>query len=250
MRKNRWIIIEIVALIFVCLPSEAQDKDSDDFGIRVSAGVEKKIREKWIVGLEGDFYAKNNVSEIDRWGGEVSLIYELTRWLKASTGYKLIYEYNPLATTCHASGSINKYIPAYWRIRHRFNISLTGNVVFGCFNLSFRERWQYIYSPEKTVQQYVEDAEVWEDKTLNGKGKNVLRSRFQIKYNIQNSNFEPYVSTESYNSWKLTRIRYTIGTDYKFTKQHSISLYYRYQKEKDAVEPSIHILGIGYKFKF
>lgn len=249
MGKKRWKIIRILVLTFVCLPLMAQEKERDDFGIRISAGAEKKLIEKCAVGLEVDFYARNNVSEVDRWGGEMSITYKLIRWLNVSAGYKLFYYHNSAVTIYHTCGSVNKYITAHIDIRHRFNISLMGNFDFGRLNLSLRERWQYIYSPEKNVQQYDEDTETWEDKTSSGKGKNVLRSRFQIKYDIQNSNFQPYANVELYNSWKLTEIRYTVGTDYNFDQQHSVSLYYRYQRKKNVAEPDMHILGIGYKFK-
>lgn len=250
MRRKRWIIIRILVLTFVCLPLMAQEKDGDDLGIRISAGAEKKLIEKCTIGLEVDFYARNNVSEVDRWGGEMSITYKLIRWLNVSAGYKLFYYHNPAKTTSDTHGLVNKYIPAHIAIRHRFNISLVGNVDLGRFNLSLRERWQYIYSPEKAVQQYDEDTETWEDKALNGKGKNVLRSRLQVKYNIPDCNFQPYANAELYNNWKLTEIRYTVGTGYKFDLHHSISLYYRYQRKKNVVEPDMHILGIGYKFKF
>jgi hypothetical protein len=46
------------------------------------------------------------------------------------------------------------------------------------------------------------------------------------------------------------KIRYTVGTDYKFNKEHKLTLYYRYQDYADIDEVSGHILGIGYAFEF
>ena len=82
----------------------------------------------------------------------------------------------------------------------------------------------------------------------------MLRSRLQVEYDIKGVPFEPYASVEMYNDFdgfKIKKMRYTIGGDYKINKQHSIGLYYRHQDfSGDDEGESTHILGVGYKFKF
>lgn len=81
----------------------------------------------------------------------------------------------------------------------------------------------------------------------------MLRSRLEAEYNIRKSRFTPFASYELYNSlssgFSRDKSRWTVGTDYKFNKRHSLSLFYRYIDTQDDDDPSTHIIGIGYKFK-
>lgn len=173
---------------------------------------------------------------------------------------------------------------AYWCTRHRFNVSLTGSVKLDRFKISLRERWQYTYQHKVSYDKVEYDAirynvEDWgwaqesmglvehdgylwmvseegfaKKDTKRAKGINVLRSRLQVAYDIKSVPFEPYASVELYNDcdgFKIKKIRYTIGGDYKIAKKHSVGLYYRYQDFSGSDEgESTHILGVGYKFKF
>ena len=133
---------------------------------------------------------------------------------------------------------------------------LKADAGYKLLNTNFREdeRWQYTYRPEKTVQRWDYDDESWEDKVRAGKGKNQLRSRLEISYDRKNAFFTPFASMELYNSWGIEKIRYNIGTDLRISKQHNLSIYYRYQNMKhvnaDDYEPDMHYIGVGYKFKF
>ena len=93
-----------------------------------------------------------------------------------------------------------------------------------------------------------------DDYTRSGKGKNQLRSRFQIEYDRKGNLFTPYISAELYNSWGIEKVRYNAGTDINLNKQHVFSVYYRFQDirnvAEDEYDPDMHYLGIGYKFKF
>ena len=52
----------------------------------------------------------------------------------------------------------------------------------------------------------------------------------------------------------MEKIRYTLGTNVNLSKQHTLSLYYRFQDmkdvEADVYDPDMHYIGVGYKFKF
>ena len=61
---------------------------------------------------------------------------------------------------------------------------------------------------------------------------------------------DPYASVELYNAkGGLQKIRYTAGADWKLTKQHVVSAFYRYIDSHDD-DPNMHIIGLGYKYKF
>ena len=83
---------------------------------------------------------------------------------------------------------------------------------------------------------------------------NQLRSRFEISYDRKRALLTPFTSIELYNSWSIEKIRYNIGTDLRLSKQHNLSIYYRYQDmrqvDDEDYEPDMHYLGVSYKFKF
>ena len=257
-------LFSIVAFLAFATASYAQ---SDDFGIWTSFEAQKKINKKVNISLEGELRTRDNVSTNDRWSIGLDASYKLTKWLKASAGYTFLYDNNERISYYEVgdkkveSGAVNAGDPKkraeYWAPRHRFHVSLTASQSFGNLEVSLRERWQYTYRPEKTVSQrwsYWDEEWDGEEHSYRGKGKNVLRSRLQLEYKLKSLGLTPYASVELSNAWDVEKIRYTIGADYKITKQHAFGLFYRYQDIRSdddfETEPNMHILGVGYKFKF
>ena len=240
-----------VLMAVMSLPLQAQSEG----GLIVSAEAEKKINKQLDISLEADMRTRNNFKTMDRWSVGIGASYKFNKWLKADAGYKLL-DYNTREKISYkTSGAYNNWRPSYWGMKHRFYASLTGSYKFqNNLKLSLRERWQYTYRPEKTVERWDFDNEYWEDKVRSGKGKNQLRSRFEISYDKKRALFTPYANIELYNSWGIEKIRYTVGTDIRLSKQHSLSAFYRYQNMKnvdaDEYDPDMHYLGVGYKFKF
>ena len=245
------LIIALLAVAATATQVKAQD---DDFGIWGEVNVEKKIDARWSVDAGVEFRSRDKLREADRWsfGGDVN--YKVTDWLKVSAGYSLLddhrYKLNDKET---------KYAD-YWDVRHRFNVSLTASQDFGDLSISLRERWQYTWRPEKTVERYwlytnenkdrYQD-EYADDHTYNGKGKNVWRNRLQLKYKV-NKMWRPYVNAESSVASGLEKIRYSAGTEIRLSKQHCIDVKYLFQKMYDDSdeEGNRHIIGIGYTYKF
>lgn len=256
----------IVLFMLAVLPAGVMAQ-GDDFGIDLSLEAQKKINKKWSVGIEGEYRDRNDLKTNDRWSLGLGVDYKVAKWLKASAGYTYLYGSTDARTTYFdvddtavaidgdADAGDKKYdYPRYWTSRHRFNVSLTfDKKLFGDFRFSLRERWQYTYRPEQTIQRYsyLEGQDV--DKTYSGKGKNVLRSRLQIEYDKKGLAVTPYVNAELFNAWSLQKVRYNVGLDWKISKQHSIGAFYRYQNvrsDDDDNEPNMHMIGLGYKFKF
>ncbi|MBR4192439.1 MAG: DUF2490 domain-containing protein [Prevotella sp.] len=244
-------IILTMLIAAMSMPMMAQSEG----GLLLEAGAEKKINKKLSIGVEGDFRLRNDFKDVDRWSLGIGASYKLTSWLKADAGYKLLNTHFREDASYKSSGALNKLTPSYWGIRHRLYASLTGSYKFdNNLKLSLRERWQYTYRPEKTVQRWDEDDEEWEDKIRYGKAKNQLRSRLQLSYDDKNWWLKPYASAELYNSWSIEKIRYTVGVDFNINKHNSLSVFYRFQDQRDTdsddYDPDMHYLGIGYKFKF
>ena len=230
------------------LPASAQ---SDDFGLDFSLEAQKKLNKKWSVSLGGELRTRDNTKTVDRWSVGVGADYKVAKWLKASAGYDLLID-NRDKSTYKSNGDLNK-LAEFWGVRHRLNVALTASQKLGDFKVSLRERWQYTYRPEKTIDRYDVDDEEYESKTYNGKAKHLLRSRLQVEYSVPKTSLSPYAHVEFFNGWSLEKTRYTAGMDYDLSKKHSLGLFYRYQvvrNDDDNDEPNIHLIGFTYKFKF
>lgn len=244
--RNKLLLI--VAAMVLPLCGFAQTEGGDDFGTVLSVEGTHRFNKKFSVEAEVEMRTRDDVKTVDRWSGGVQASYKMLSWLKASAGYTYLEDNNE-----KYNDSMSKKAE-YWGPRHRFNVSLTGSWRVGNFDLSLRERWQYTYRPEMTVDRIrMSDGAVLEDdKTYSGKGKNVLRSRASVEYKIQDFPITPFVSVEAFNAWKLEKIRYTAGGEYKINKKNTVELYYRYQHVNDdsEEEPNRHVIGLGYKFRF
>lgn len=250
--------------LIIC-PLSYSSAQSDDFGLDFSVETEKKIDKQWSVSLEGELRRRDDAKTNDRWSIGLGVDYKIAKWVKASAGYSLLYDNTKRISYSDQEDvddgdfdevGMPKKCAQYWAPRHRFNVSLTfDKKLFGDFRFSLRERWQYTWRPEHTVSErwsYLDEAYDGKAKTYGGSGKNVLRSRLQVEYDKKGLSLTPYANVEFWNAWKLQKTRYTVGLDWKLSKQHAVGAFYYYQKvnDDDDLEPNRHLLGVSYKFKF
>ena len=251
-----------VALAIQCSLFTASAQ-ADDFGLDFSLEVQKKIDKKWSVSLEGELRTRNNAQTNDRWSIGLGVDYKVAKWLKASAGYNLLYDnyeritYYDETDDAVDDGDADVGDPKKRAQRHRFNVSLTlSKKLIGDFKFSLRERWQYTYRPEYTVDErwsYLKNAYDGKPHTYSGKGKNVLRTRLQVEYDSKNVPVSPYASVEFFNQMSLEKVRYQVGAEWSLTKQHAVGAFYRYQhisNDDEGVEADRHLIGLSYKLKF
>ena len=248
----------LIILVLAVAASMTQLHAQSESGLILGLEVEKKVNKQFGVGLEADYRSRHDFKTTDRWSVGLNADYKLTKWLKADAGYTYLNTHFGEKITKGASKT--KWRPSYWGPRHRFHASLWADYkVWSNLRVSLRERWQYTYRPEKSVERWKID-EVLKTKSLDSdyvresKGKHQLRSRLQVEWDQKRAMFTPYANVEFYNSMAIEKIRYTVGTDIKITKLHSFGLYYRFQdmRNSDAedADPDMHYFGAGYKFKF
>ena len=247
-RCKRKRLILLVLLFTALMPQGLQ---ADDSGLILSAEASRKIRKGLNVGFEVEFRSRNDFRTAERVSLGASVSYKLLPWLKASGGYNLLIENNREEITYNDDLSYNNWRPSYWGLRHRFNVSLTASYKVRRVEFSLRERWQYTYRPEKMIDNFDFDEAEWEDHKVRGKGKNVLRSRLQAEWDIPRCKFDPFASVEFHNSKHLDKTRFIVGVDHTIKKTHDFKLYYRYQLTgSHSSDPNIHMLGLGYTYKF
>lgn len=249
---EKYLIIILMAL-GCTVGAQAQ---SDDFGMWYSAGATKKLSKKWSVGAEGEFRTRNNTKTADRWTFGVSGTYKLTSWLKASAGYTFLYN-NNLEKLTYKYDRPNKWTPSYWGGRHRVTVGIAGDVDWNRLNISLRERWQYTYRPEASDKKYNflythDEVDGYVLEPVSSKNQHIWRNRLMLKYNIAKSKFEPFANVETFvGKSGLTKVRYQGGVEYKIQKKHILSLTYRFQDvHDDDDESDIHMIGLGYEYKF
>ena len=249
------LIILLLAVV-AALPRLYAQSES---GMILGLEVEKKINKQLGVSLEADYRSRNDFKTSDRWSVGLNADYKLAKWLKADAGYTYLNTHFGEKITEGASKI--KWRPSYWGPRHRFHASLGADYkVWSNLRVSLRERWQYTYRPEKSVERWkIVDTDNLKTRSLDSdyiresKGKHQLRTRLQVEWDQKRAMFTPYANVEFYNSMAIEKIRYTVGTDIKITKQHSFGLYYRFQdmRNSDAedADPDMHYFGVGYKLK-
>lgn len=79
-----------------------------------------------------------------------------------------------------------------------------------------------------------------------------LRYKAKLNYDIANLKVDPYLAAELYQQLSdgaLYKMRYAIGADWRFAKDHAIGLEYKLDDYMDADKVK-HIIGVGYSFKF
>ena len=235
-----------LALTALLLTSVGAKAEGDDFGIWTELNVEKKLTNRLDLELFGENRSRNSHETVDRWSVGLGASYKVTNWLKASADYTYLYDHNEKWNDKQTK------VANFWGTRHRFNVALTGSVDFGNLSVSLRERWQYTYRPQKTVERTKVSNGKVEDKTYNGKAKSVWRNRMQLKYKVT-SMWRPYVSGETFVAGSgMEKLRLAAGTEVRLSRKHSFDVKYMFQKvyDEDDSEGNRHILGVGYTFKF
>ena len=245
--------LAILALL-LCAAFTPTLSHADDAGLVVSVEASHKIKKGLNVDFGTEFRSRNNFRTADRVSVGAGVSYKVLPWLKAGASYDLLVDNNPEKITYQDDGvSYNNWRPSYWGVRHRFNLSLTGSWKIQRVELSLRERWQYTYRPVKTIDNFDFDEGEWEDHEVRSKGKHVLRSRFQVEWNIPASKFDPFASVEFHTTNRLDKTRVIVGVERTFNKTHEFKLFYRYQtvnSHGSDDESDIHMLGLGYTYKF
>ena len=243
-----------VLALLLCATISPTLSRADDAGLIASVEASHKFSKKASASVELEFRSRNDFRTADRVSLGASISYKVLPWLKASGGYDLLIDNNHEKITYQDDGlSYNNWRPSYWGVRHRFNVTLTGSCKVQRVELSLRERWQYTYRPSKLIDNFDFDEGEWEDHEVRGKGKNVLRSRLQLEWDIPKCKFDPYASVEFHTTDMLEKTRFIVGVNHTIKKMHNFKFYYRYQRVNSNAgvdEPNIHLVGLDYTYKF
>ncbi len=253
----------------------------DDFGADVSIEVEKKLAKRLSLGVEGNFRTQNDSEDPERWRVGVGLSYKFFQTadkkfsLKANAGFEYIWKYYPRDSTAKYDdfnyddngkliGTPDDYWKGYnedlshWRNRYRAYTGVSGTYSPSKrWSFQLKETVQYNHYCKATHTENKwrlnDDDEPYlkeqEKESSRVKDRWVLRSKLTTEYNVKGLPFNPYASID-YGcglNYSCSKWKYTVGCDWKVTRAHKVSLFYRYQTENDDDEPDGHIVGLSYK---
>lgn len=253
--------------MLACLP---QATHADDFGLRTDIGLTKKLGSSFSVDADLGYRMQDNWKAVDRWSAGVGINYKPFRFLKLGASYTYIYAYKTAEwkKNYNKRGEWRGYNAdhAFWRSKNRFSLSATGSVEAGRFTFSLREMLQitrllsitttedkYRFSDMENHTGLELQASERDDKSA--RTRQYLRSRLGVEYNIRHCPLTPYASFELSNDlsdgFSVAKRRLSVGTDYKISKKHRLSVGYVYDNgADDDNDDDMHCIEIGYKFKF
>jgi len=211
MKMNKVLIKISIGLMLLSAVFAAQ---SADLELRPSATVRfspiKKVKLYLTPELRFDYF------ELDKFLIEAEVKYSPLKYMDLGASYKLVMNFKTDDPT--------EYI-------HRFAF-YTG--------VSYKID-RYTPSVRIMIANYDEDEGI----------SNFMRYKAKLDYDIPKLKIDPYISAELYHQLSdgLYKMRYAIGADWRFTKDHSIGLSYKLDDYIDADKVK-HIVGVGYTFKF
>jgi hypothetical protein len=221
-------LITVLPFIFQSYSSYSQ---SSDMGLWTSLQIEKDLSKKWSLGIEQEIRLKENCAQVDELYTEIEGHYKFLPGLKAGLGYRFIEKVD-----------FEKYYSNYLRFGHRLFGELIYKYRIRSLTFLFRTRGEseikYVYSSEKgKIPRWA-----WKNK-------------FEIKYRLMR--FEPYFGTElryqftdprhPESNFSLNRIWIYGGVDISLIPDHTIGVYYLYQKEWNLADAETrNIFGLQY----
>lgn len=280
MRPRNFILFFVCSLLFV--PAVAET--NNEWGARFSAGTEIGLAKGLDLSANLLYSLNNDLKSTDKTKFALTLSYRLYRnnaktfILKTSLGYEYSKEYMPEKYSVKNKDIVWDYndnehqeynvtvTDAWWSPSHRVKFALSGKLKLGRFTLSLREMYRFCHTERVDVYQAkskfrynsslgtvaLEDSVYSELDRKGGDDIHLLRSRFEVLYNIPHFKANPFIMVEMFNNmaseFKLERMRYRAGFDMTFVKHHNLSVYYQLQNYYG--NKLLHTPGVEYTYIF
>lgn len=224
---NRLIQSFCFALLFImpCKKIVAQAYYIDDAALWISFNLEKKINKHVFLHLSQQNRITENMSTYGRGSVDVGITYRITKNIRLMGDYVYLKRPNP----------DNSYTN-----EHRGYIALILKKNIGRWDFSYRNmiqmRFKNIYSSyDGKVPKYYE------------------RNKLTVKYDL-NKFINPYLSEELFYPFYqgknkgLNKSRTAVGINYNLNKHTQLDVYFLYQYELNAFNPTNrdYVYGLGF----
>ncbi len=199
-----------------------------DLEVWTAAKIEYKLNKKLDFGFEEQIRLKDDASNIDQYFSEITAGYKLNKKISLGLGLRYIKKNDN-------EGKIQGY-----ENHLRWNGDLSYKHKVERFGLKYRLRYQS--KNELNVSEAQGD-------TL----KKTIRLKVGSTYNIKDWKLDPKVSAEIFNVLNnnegFSKVRFTIGTEYKTKNWGDVGAFYRMEKElKENYPKTTNIIGIQYQY--
>ncbi|MGB0390619.1 MAG: DUF2490 domain-containing protein [Salibacteraceae bacterium] len=230
--KNFKFLISLLS-VFYALSASSQDGEYvtiRDLETWNSVGINYKISKKWRIGLEEQFRFSNNSSELDGYFTELSTKYKFNKFFYGGIGFRYIKQ----------NDNVGKVQGFENHIRFHFDLGVKHKI--SRFNLEYRLRFQT-------------KNELGISKEEGDYANNRLRLKASVGYNIKKWKLDPEFSTEIFSHFQkdeqngFDNFRFTVGTSYKTKSFGKLGLYYRMERELNAIYPkTTNIIRVKYVY--
>ena len=193
-----------------------------------SAKLKYKFSKKLDFGIEEQLRLKDDARTVDQYFTEITADYDITKHIGIGLGGRYIKQNDNV-------GKIQGYESHF-----RWNVDLAYKHKVERFALKYRIRYQN--KDELQISEAQGDT-----------AKRTVRLKVSADYNIKNWKLDPEVAAEVFNrlnnSEGLYRMRFTVGTTYKFKKAGELGAFYRIEKELQGDYPkTTNIIGVQYQY--
>jgi len=211
MRTHFCLLTFLTFILFLPFfsPLFAQDIDN---ALWATIDIKKKFKHGLALNFEEEYRLRDNMSNTDKVQTTIDFSWKPLSCLKGGIAYCRIDKYQTDKT---------------WELRHRYIAYLVGSYDIGRFSLSLKEKFQ------QTNRVGVAGTANRSNPT------NVIRSKFEVTYNIKKSPLTPFASVELFYALNepngiqdpaaakmITETRYAAGLEYSFKKNLAIEAGY------------------------
>ena len=207
---------------------------NNDWGLWTSIDAKKKLPKKWDLGVTAQYRWKDNISVTDQIRGSAEISRKLGQYVQLGAGYELI-----------ANKKVKKDIFVY---RNRFWLQSKVSYKYARFTADWRFRMQLTM---------LEKEDSGDASINNDRRQKVLLNRFGLKYDIKKTPLEPYINVELFHQpfsdleYSYYQNRFSIGTEYKINKHHSLEAGYKLEAEViGSKKNKLNVVKIGYSYSF
>lgn len=221
----RTLLIGIVCIHTI----HSQTEDTNDLESWNSITVRYKPNKKWSFELQEQLRLDENISEISEYFTQLGIERSITKNFDFGVGLRFIRENDN-------EGSIQGYENHF-----RFHLDAMYKHELKRFTLQYRLRYQNKNDLSISTSE-------------GDYAKQNIRFKAGMEYNFKNWKLDPKFSAELFNRFQkeeddngFSKLRFTLGTDYKFKKLGKLGLFYRIEKDlNETIPETTNIIGLKY----
>jgi len=216
--KRLLTYLTFILLLPIFFPLFAQNTDN---ALWTTVDIKKKFKHGLALNLEEEYKMRDNFSNTDKFETTIDLSWKPLSFLKGGIAYCRI-DYNHPTNKNHDV--------EYWELRNRYIAYLVGSYDIERFSLSLKEKFQ---QTNRMVADSSKSNPIY-----------VIRSKFEVSYNIKGLPITPYANIELFYSLNepdglypsttkmISETRYNVGLEYSLLKNLDIEAGYLYCVEK------------------